>query len=640
MVHHRPDDGFQRLVTIELAPDGTAASTTVGDSGQLPSSTAWRWIRTHRRGATIDLSRCEVTLTSGAAARGPAAIDSFDHEGETLQLLARGVTHLFVVPICAPLQRIDGMLAIEVNARRADGEPFVWAECQDALQAVAGLASPYLSHLPQSNRPLPLADPFLPVVGHSMQNMIGMLRVFAHQEETVLLSGPTGAGKSRLARWCHERSARAGHPFETICLAAVPEDLQQGELFGWKKGAFTSAVKDNPGCLAGAENGTIFIDEIDKLSLKAQASLLRVLEERRYRPLGEASGDRTANVRFIVGTNANLLDLVQEGKFRSDLYYRINVLPVRVPALRERSDEIGDWAEFMLARRHAASELGREATITTDAIKALTGYEWPGNLRQLDNIVRRAYALAQIDQGPGGDIVLTAKHVHRALAYEGGPPPDRLLQQLTRTAEAFVSEVEKRSSCENKLDIDLCDAFKGLVLKAAVERWPDDREAVKKALVLLGKESIVRSRNHWAWHEREMKLVEALHQALEQSPAATSDEALHRPEVVEPATCSRRQGRDPLSHATPSSSRTDSAGRTWSVLLLEETERRRDFLESTLAKHGGNVTRAAECLGIGRTELYRQIDRVRARLAQGCDSLDETTAHRAEPARRPDRLLE
>ena len=113
------------------------------------------------------------------------------------------------------------------------------------------------------------------------------------------------------------------------------------ELFGWRKGAFSGAVKDNPGCVARAEGGTLFIDEIDKLSLKAQAGLLHVLEDRTYRALGEAGSDQKANVRFIVGTNANLPEAVRRGTFREDLYYRINVLPVRVPPLDERRDEIG-----------------------------------------------------------------------------------------------------------------------------------------------------------------------------------------------------------------------------------------------------------------------------------------------------------
>src|SRR5262249_5349857 len=151
----------------------------------------------------------------------------------------------------------------------------------------------------------------LPVIGASMQGVIEMLRVFARQEETVLLSGPTGAGKSRLARWCHSRSPVSGQVFETIDLATVPEELQMAELFGWKNGAFTGEAKDTPGCIARAENGTLFIDEVDKLSLKAQAGLLRVLEDKRYRPLGEGAGDRTASVRFIVGTNADLHALSQ-----------------------------------------------------------------------------------------------------------------------------------------------------------------------------------------------------------------------------------------------------------------------------------------------------------------------------------------
>src|SRR5262249_23145946 len=152
-------------------------------------------------------------------------------------------------------------------------------------------------------------DQFLPVVGPAMTPLVEMLRIFAEQEETVLLTGPTGAGKSRLARWCHQHSRRAKGQFEILDLATVPEDLQLADLFGWKRGACTGAARDTAGAVTRAAGGTLFIDEIDKLSMRAQAGLLRVFEERRYRPLGEGASDRAADVRFIVSTNANVREL-------------------------------------------------------------------------------------------------------------------------------------------------------------------------------------------------------------------------------------------------------------------------------------------------------------------------------------------
>src|SRR5262249_7450564 len=151
------------------------------------------------------------------------------------------------------------------------------------------------------------------------------------------------------------------------------------ELFGWRKGAFTGALKDNPGALGRAEGGTLFIDEVDKLSLRAQTGLLHVLEERMYRPLGDPGSERPANVRFIAGTNANLSQAVKEGRLREDLYYRINVLPVQLPPLAERRDEVAAWAIFMARRRHEESYAGGQAELSQGAIAVLIAEPWPGN---------------------------------------------------------------------------------------------------------------------------------------------------------------------------------------------------------------------------------------------------------------------
>src|SRR5262249_2358515 len=158
-------------------------------------------------------------------------------------------------------------------------------------------------------------------------------------------------GKSRLARWCHAQSPRSSRPFETVRLLSVPEELQMAELMGWRRGAFTGAVRDTPGALARAAKGTLFIDAIDKPRPKAPAGVLGLRETRRYRPLGDNAGEQRADVRFIVSTNVDLHAAVRAGRFREDLYYRINVLPVRLPSLEERLDELPAWVEYMLLRR-------------------------------------------------------------------------------------------------------------------------------------------------------------------------------------------------------------------------------------------------------------------------------------------------
>jgi transcriptional regulator with GAF, ATPase, and Fis domain len=369
------------------------------------------------------------------------------------------------------------------------------------LETVAAIAGPYLVTLPAAPGEATPPDEFLPVIGASMAGVVEMLRVFAQQDETILLSGPTGVGKSRLARWCHERSPRRGQRFETLDLATVPDDLQMAELFGWKKGAFTGALKDTPGCIARAEGGTLFIDEIDKLSLKTQAGLLRVLEERCYRPLGDDRGERRADVRFVIGTNANLQALVREGRFRADLYFRINVLPVRVPPLRERQDEITQWASYMLNQRR---KNGR-AELRADAEEVLRQHAWPGNLRQLENIVRRAYALSLIEHGEAR-----------------GDPGKTVPELFQLTAVAFVAEAERRQRVGETLEFDLTDALRGFVLAVAAERLGSK----EKAFRLAGKEKMIADRNHQKAWKREMDRVSALYRAFDvgRPPFASIDD--------------------------------------------------------------------------------------------------------------------
>ncbi|MEZ4299260.1 MAG: sigma 54-interacting transcriptional regulator [Polyangiaceae bacterium] len=270
-------------------------------------------------------------------------------------------------------------------------------------------------------------------------------------------------------------------------------------------------MKDTQGAVSRAE-GTLFIDEIDKLSLSAQVGLLRLLEEQRYRPLGASTAELSANVRFIAGTNADLAGAVRTGVFREDLYYRINVLPVKVPPLKDRVDEIVPWAEYMLSRRHSGASKEGSARLTPGAGHVLSGQPWPGNLRQLDNILRRAYALAQMGHdAPPKDVLLDAPHVERALAYEGGAEPNALLERMHQAAVAFVLEAERRQEAGMPLlDLDLADAMRGLILGAASEKLGNKEDAFR----LVGKDSTVQSRNQQKILRRELEKVEALYREM------------------------------------------------------------------------------------------------------------------------------
>ena len=218
--------------------------------------------------------------------------------------------------------------------------------------------------------------------------MVEELRVAAAHDVTLLLIGETGAGKTFLARTIHELSPRAGKRFLTVACGALPPDLIESELFGYVKGAFTGADVDKPGKFAAAEDGTLLLDEIDVLAPDQQAKLLRVIETGEYEPVG-SNETRISRARLIVASNVDLAQLVEQGKFRRDLYYRLNMLSFFVPPLRERPYDV----EY-LARRFAIQQ-ARSLGITLRGIEpaflaALRNYSWPGNVRELENIIRRA----------------------------------------------------------------------------------------------------------------------------------------------------------------------------------------------------------------------------------------------------------
>lgn len=509
LVHVRPGGGYTSFAVRERA--APAASEVIA-----PSASTFRWIESLRRTVAIDVHLGAVSVFDGErfvethAASSPA----FDSQTTRKGLLERQVTHLLAVPLLLSSGGVAGMIAVEAGARSAMGTAFVWADVVPTLEIMASLAAPYLLALPPPRAPASPTDPLLPVVGESMRSVVETLRVFAQQDETILLCGPTGAGKSRLARWCHARSQRAKKPFEVLDLSANPENLQKGELFGWKRGAFSGATSDNPGAVARAHGGTLFIDEIDKLSLDVQSALLRLLEERKYRSLGDSTGEKTADVRFLVGTNQDLPALVRAGRFREDLYYRIHVLPVRVPPLAERRDEIVEWTEHMIQRRQAGGQTPLP-TLSEGARRALQAAPWPGNLRQLDNIVRRACALLLVERpGSAAPPLLEACHVERALAYEGARPPDSFVDLLQAAATAFVLAAEARPP-EAPLDLDLTLAIQGFVLGAAVEKTGDTEAAFR----LLGRAGLVHHRNHLKVLRRELKKVAEVYAALGVGPS-------------------------------------------------------------------------------------------------------------------------
>ena len=239
---------------------------------------------------------------------------------------------------------------------------------------------------------------FEEIVGKSpaLQEVLARVARVAPTDSTALITGETGTGKELMARAIHKRSQRSSKPFVSVNCAAIPKDLIASELFGHEKGAFTGALQRRIGRFEQAEGGTIFLDEIGELPPETQVALLRVLQEREFERVGGAQPVR-ANVRVIAATNRNLEAAIEEGSFRSDLFYRINVFPVEVPSLRARRDDIQLLAQYFIHR--FASKSGKKITsIRKSSLERLESYSWPGNIRELQNVIERSVILCDTDE--------------------------------------------------------------------------------------------------------------------------------------------------------------------------------------------------------------------------------------------------
>ncbi|MBC8391249.1 MAG: sigma 54-interacting transcriptional regulator, partial [Deltaproteobacteria bacterium] len=228
-----------------------------------------------------------------------------------------------------------------------------------------------------------------------MISLFAILPQVSESDSTVLIEGASGTGKELIARAIHNNSLKRKGPFVTVNCGALPDTLIESELFGYKAGAFTDAKKDKPGRFALAQNGTIFLDEIGDISPALQIRLLRVLEKRIYEPLGATESART-NARIISATHRNLEDLVREGQFREDLYFRINILKLKLPALSERKEDIPLLVDHFIERFNHL--IGRKILgLSPEAMTALMLYDWPGNVREFENAIEHGFVLCRGD---------------------------------------------------------------------------------------------------------------------------------------------------------------------------------------------------------------------------------------------------
>jgi DNA-binding NtrC family response regulator len=379
------------------------------------------------------VQEAETCREAEAAFReSPPAVAIVDYslpDGNALELLPRFKEADPSVPVL--ILTAHGSVDLAVRAIKEGAEQFLTKPVQ--LEALAVILERLIEN--QRNRQQQMArrsrlarelrDPFLGTSA-AIRALAAEARKVAAFDSPVLIQGETGAGKGVLARWLHENGPRAEEAFVDLNCAGLSREFLETELFGHEKGAFTGATAAKPGLLEVAHRGTVFLDEIGDVDALVQPKLLKVLEEKQFRRIGDVR-DRRVDIRLLTATHQNLGELVREKRFRNDLYFRISTIPLAVPALRERAEDVPALAEQILEA--LAARWGHaKIAIADDAAAGLAGYSWPGNIRELRNVLERAVLLS-------GRSVITRKDLRFGAAEPSAAPYD-----LDRT----LIEVEKQ----------------------------------------------------------------------------------------------------------------------------------------------------------------------------------------------------
>ena len=407
--------------------------------------------------------------------------DGFDTlsagDAETgLKLLRENSVDLVVTDLKLP--GMNGLEFLQIVKRQNAALPVVvmtaFGSVETAVEAMKGGASDYVlkpfslgemrmvirkeldvRNLREENRSLRealgkrYAHPNVVARSAKMQEVLATVDRVAPTNSTVLLGGESGVGKDLIARAIHEKSRRAAGPFIKINSTAIPENLLESELFGYEKGAFTGANTSKPGKFEMADKGTLFLDEIGDVPPVTQVKLLRVLQEREFERLG---GTKTVkvDVRLIAATNRDLREALEQGTFREDLYYRLNVVPIDIAPLRQRKEDIPDLANLFISK--FAADSGKPVkSISPEAMQILASYHWPGNVRELQNIIERACALAKGTMLDAADIHLDVRPVKAGDGAGGFLPEgmtlehweDEMIQEALRRANGNKSQAAR-----------------------------------------------------------------------------------------------------------------------------------------------------------------------------------------------------
>ncbi len=418
--------------------------------------------RTHARVLVVDDERSMRELLTIVLKREGHDVLVAENGGAALEILNRESIDLLISDIKMPdMSGVDVLKAAKSVDQDIVGVMITaFASTDTAVEALRMGAYDYLTkpfnvdelkivirnalerrHLRQENvllkRTLQHTHQFSNIVGRSeaMLAVFRLIETIAPTNSTVLVTGESGTGKELVARAVHFNSLRREHPFVALNCGALTETLLESELFGHMRGSFTGAASNKKGLIEVAERGTIFLDEIGEMSSMMQVKLLRVLQERRFRRVG-GTEEVVADIRVIAATNQDLGKLVAEGRFREDLYYRINVIPVQLPPLRERIEDIALLAQHFLAKY--SEQMEKVVTgISNDALAHLQDYEWPGNIRELENVIERAVALERTptilaESLPAHVLGQMPKHARPLPFPESGFDLEQHVQELER----------------------------------------------------------------------------------------------------------------------------------------------------------------------------------------------------------------
>ncbi|HEX2690381.1 MAG TPA: sigma 54-interacting transcriptional regulator [Kofleriaceae bacterium] len=371
-----------------------------------------------RRALHVMLDRVGKHVAAVAEIEGARSYLGNGHECDAViaagELAAQLVGKGEVPPVIAVVRPRDLTLAMQLLAAGVDDI------VSDPLDELAlALALRHVATLPR--RTAVVAPLALIGDGEVMQTLRATIEQVAGTRSTVLILGESGTGKELVARAIHDASPRRGRRFVAINCAAIPAALLESELFGHRRGAFTDAVRDKPGLFEDADGGTLLLDEIGELPLALQAKLLRVLQEGEIRRVGDTASIKV-DVRLIAATLRELAADVRDGRFREDLYYRLNVLPVVIPPLRERTEDIPELARFFAQRHAARHQLGR-IELSDQALEMLVRQRWPGNVRELENVLERAVVLADGPTRGGATRVIDADYLKSVLNVQAPASP-------------------------------------------------------------------------------------------------------------------------------------------------------------------------------------------------------------------------